>query len=391
MKVSVIVPIYNQEKYIKECLESLVVQDIDDFEILCIDDKSSDSSVKIIKKYVNTYDNVLLLRNRTNLGAAETRNVGIKHAQGEFILFVDADDWLLSEHVLSELYQIGSDNQADLVRYAISTDKVVVNEAVTDGKELFCKEMQSWRYRWDTVRNFIKRSFLYDNHIFFRGDIYGCEDLHFSTRVLLANPRVVEIDKVLYHYNKHEGSITKSPMRSRNIHGLISTLEDFLEMYRMEKNRNVALAILQIANVVSDICKTSLWLLEENLDISEWEEETQELYRTLFSRVRYLYGSQIFEHWEKIMEATEIYIYGAGKACRELLYYTQDRVTYKGIIVSKKNKETCLNQLEIYEVDDVRIQREALILIAVTGSAQNEIKEILRKNGYDNVISLGIE
>ena len=92
-KVSIIIPVYNVEKYLKRCLDSVCNQAYENLEILIVNDGSKDGSLKICNEYANKYSNIKLL-NQENQGLSESRNNGLKAATGEYVMFVDSDDWL---------------------------------------------------------------------------------------------------------------------------------------------------------------------------------------------------------------------------------------------------------------------------------------------------------
>lgn len=115
MKVSVIVPVYNTEKYLRRCLDSLVNQTIEDIEIIVINDCSPDNSKEILKEYEKKYkDKVKVFHNKTNKGIGYNRNYGIKKATGEYIGFVDSDDWV-NETMYDKLYKKAKEDNLDLV------------------------------------------------------------------------------------------------------------------------------------------------------------------------------------------------------------------------------------------------------------------------------------
>lgn len=97
MKVSIIVPIYNVEQYIEECLNSIYNQELADFEVLCIDDKGNDKSIEKVRKFVsiNNITNLKIIEHNENKGVSEARNTGIKNAKGKYICFLDSDDMLI--------------------------------------------------------------------------------------------------------------------------------------------------------------------------------------------------------------------------------------------------------------------------------------------------------
>lgn len=115
MKVSVIVPVYNTEKYLRRCLDSLVNQTLDDIEIIIIDDKSPDNSALIIYEYKKKYDNkIKVIHNKTNKGIGYNRNIGIKKSSGKYIMFIDSDDYL-DRSACEKLYSKAENEQLDLV------------------------------------------------------------------------------------------------------------------------------------------------------------------------------------------------------------------------------------------------------------------------------------
>ena len=94
VKVSVIIPVYNVEDYLKECLDSVLSQTLKDIEVICVDDCSTDDSLKILQEYANNDDRIKIIKNEKNSGQGFSRNEGIKKATGEYIGFVDSDDFI---------------------------------------------------------------------------------------------------------------------------------------------------------------------------------------------------------------------------------------------------------------------------------------------------------
>ena len=114
MKFSIIVPIYNVEKYLDKCLKSLINQTYSDYEIICIDDGSTDSSLEVLKKYQDE-DRILIYQNDSNRGLSYTRNRGMSYAHGEYIIFVDSDDWIYQETL--EVLEKKTINKPDIIFY----------------------------------------------------------------------------------------------------------------------------------------------------------------------------------------------------------------------------------------------------------------------------------
>ena len=93
VKISVIIPVYNSGEYLKQCLDSILSQSYIDFEIICIDDFSSDNSLDILQEYSLKDSRITIIRNPYNIGAARSRNIGIQLARGEYLIILDSDDW----------------------------------------------------------------------------------------------------------------------------------------------------------------------------------------------------------------------------------------------------------------------------------------------------------
>ena len=118
-KVSIIVPVYNVEKYLRECLDSIAMQTIDDFEVICINDGSEDNSDRILTEYEKKYKNIKILVHEENKGLSAARNTGIRNAAGEYLLFVDADDYILPE-TCETLYEQARKTESEVLFYNLS-------------------------------------------------------------------------------------------------------------------------------------------------------------------------------------------------------------------------------------------------------------------------------
>lgn len=113
-KISVIVPVYNTAEFLEECLISLSSQSLDNFEVICVDDCSTDSSLEIIKKKLRVDSRFRLIQNKNNLGVSASRNAGLESANGEYVYFLDSDDFL-EENALEILYSKARENDYDVV------------------------------------------------------------------------------------------------------------------------------------------------------------------------------------------------------------------------------------------------------------------------------------
>ena len=212
-KVSIIIPVYNVEKYLVRCLESCVRQTLQDIEIIAVDDCSTDNSRNILRDYEEKFNNFSVVYLEKNIRQGGARNVGIRMARGEYLLFLDSDDWI--EPNTCELLYEAADG-ADMVgaNHYISTD-------TTDKKtELQYKNSDVGRMNHDKLLKYTRtcgffwsriysKEFLMKNNIFFPEGIYY-EDAYFNFFTALYSEKIVKIEECFYHYYQREGSVIHS-------------------------------------------------------------------------------------------------------------------------------------------------------------------------------------
>lgn len=205
IKVSIIVPIYNAQDYIKRCLDALVEQDFqrDEFEILCIDDCSKDKSVEYLKEYEKQYTKIKCYYNEKNRGVSYSRNLGIQKAKGEYLAFCDADDWY-DKNSISAMYKKAVEEQADLLisNYYIDKGKHSLKRCVTGNftrnpipKGELIKYMDI-----SSSAKLIKKKILVDNKLSYPVDLRRCEEYEVIPVAAYFAERVVYTDDYTYHY-----------------------------------------------------------------------------------------------------------------------------------------------------------------------------------------------
>ena len=209
-KVSVIVPIYNMEKYLEKCLKSLIKQTLRDIEILCIDDGSTDSSSEIIKKYQKK-DNRIKLLSQENKGQASARNLGINNANGEYLGFVDSDDWVDKDY-FEKLYNYAKLYNADIAcagfkrcKYWQGTvrKKYLLPQLTDDiNKKVSIDNIPADNYIWNKI---YKREKWESAGIkFSEGRFF--EDIALTLKILNSMEKMVTVPKTYYHYRKRKNS-----------------------------------------------------------------------------------------------------------------------------------------------------------------------------------------
>ncbi|MEI0612260.1 glycosyltransferase [Brachyspira pilosicoli] len=252
IKVSVIIPVYNVEPYLKECLDSITNQTLKEIEIICIDDCSTDNSYKILEEYAKKDNRFILIKNEKNSGVAIARNCGIKKAVGEYIYFIDPDDYI-SLNYIEELYNTAKKYDSDITsNLNILHDKdgtfidyvpyCNIKSKELSGKSevsIINQKKNTEEYLHVVVWNKIfKRKFLNDNNLYFLEIKARCGDINFSAKVLMHNPKTSYNHKGTYYYRFREDSIANQANSLSNVDINIRAMQHFYDAIEYYKINN---------------------------------------------------------------------------------------------------------------------------------------------------------
>ncbi|MBR2958425.1 MAG: glycosyltransferase [Bacteroidales bacterium] len=234
MKISIVIPIYNVEQYLEQCLSSIQAQKYDDLEVICVNDGSTDDSRKILTEWATHFPQMRII-DRENGGLSAARNTGLKAAKGDYIVFIDSDDWVeptmlsrISEEVKGE----------DMICFACrksdygATDALVPEQS--DGWTYYNQHALEHRIIpfvcvW---QRYYRREFLIENRLHFREGILH-EDNEFTPRACLHAKSIKVIPDVLYNYRVRPGSImTTRGLRSKE--SLITIGNELSELFSNE-------------------------------------------------------------------------------------------------------------------------------------------------------------
>lgn len=212
--VSVIVPVYNVEKYLGKCIESIIEQDYSNLEIIIVDDGTPDNSGKIADEYASKDDRIKVLH-KENGGVASARNVGMDSATGDFILFVDSDDWLSKDHVSHLMYLQSLENADMCMTTGFYTQKGDVQKE-KDTIETMKPEdaaalLLSPKMVVGTYNKLYRRKWLNDNNLRQNEKLFSGEGLHFIVTVSQYANCVTVSDRKIYYYRRNvsESATTK--------------------------------------------------------------------------------------------------------------------------------------------------------------------------------------
>lgn len=213
-KISVIIPCYNGEKYIERCLNSLIAQNSSLFEVIIVNDGSTDNSEKLINRLIKNTPNFHLI-NQKNTGVSVARNSGIKHACGEYISFVDSDDYVSSNYIEKLLSFIETNKAADIIQF-----EAIRNE-----------------YRACVWSKCIKRGFLEKYKIlFFVGCTLG-EDLAFNEVLRIHTNKIAYCNSHIYIYEQNENSASLNYKNRLNIYKTLDVLYTYIKDYDYDLKR----------------------------------------------------------------------------------------------------------------------------------------------------------
>lgn len=258
MKFSIVIPVYNVEKYIHQCIESVLEQNFSDYEIILINDGSSDNCGKICDEYGQQHSHIIVIH-KSNGGLSDARNFGIKKAQGEYLIFLDSDDYWQGENILSSLQEIIDNENPDIIIHSFTYDNLYTIKKDHSTFKTFMKQINSIKNQKNNISDYktellikgiyestgwnkiIKKEIIDKYNLKFPfGKLH--EDIFWSFDILKVFEKISFFKSNFYQYRiNREGSITKEikPKNIINISDFIlkeSNLvtNDFMEIYLLQ-------------------------------------------------------------------------------------------------------------------------------------------------------------
>lgn len=268
IKVSVIIPVYNTEKYVREAVDSISKQTLKELEIILVNDGSTDHSLQIIKGLSNM-DSRITVYSQLNQGLSMARNAGLAHSQGKYIYFMDSDD-LLEKDAMELCYLKCEEKQLDFVFFDAQSffeDNVKnapslnylrtakLEDKTYIGYEALKEQLQNKEYTPSACLNFIRRNFLEKHHLQFYPSIIH-EDQLFTTLLYLQAERTSSINRAFFHRRMRENSIMTRKFSNRNMEGYLTVTNNIL--YFKEHTTNTELkAIIDL--YLSQMLNAAVW------------------------------------------------------------------------------------------------------------------------------------
>lgn len=405
IKISIIIPVYNVEKYIKFCLDSILSQTLDEIELICVDDCSRDKSLSILQIYQKEHKNMRIFLHSQNLGAGQARNTGIREAKGEFIMSIDPDDFLATDNALEMLYKKAKENYAlvcggSLVEYR---NGIIIDKFYDEMKKYRIQKegyvfFKDYQFPYAHTRYIINRNWLLDNNILYP-DYRSGEDISFMSNVLYKAGKCYLIEQDIYAYR------TRYKIRKYTE----STAEDYI-CSQMDVLK------LAIANEFKDLFDYTVKRLVK-FGLEQWYQflitnHTWDKVNEVNNTIEY--GNEIFKYKEKmnllldeetykkfILETNEqltiieqiigkydnFVIFGAGKGGQTAYKYLEKK-GYKAycFVVSEVGvDEKIVNGVPVISIDELDDASNYLFVIcSLNANTTTEMKCFLeRKEGYN--------
>ena len=395
IKVSIIIPVYNGENYLDQCIRSVLRQTMMELEIICVDDGSTDSSPDIVRQIAIEDTRVILLQQK-NQGAGMARNRGMQAASGRYIAFLDADDYYHDQNALELMVDIceeqGLSACASMYKYMIY-DIEKKEELLPGADKNMILHYRDFQMDFDYTNYLFERKLLMENDIFFPA-YRRFQDPPFLVRALYAADKFMLVDTCLYCCRVSDlNARFDTPKTADLIRGMIDNLvfaskqglntlfwntADRLEYeYTSIIIRNIAANDMSILNL----------LLQANQVVAEQLGDLDYIIRPIRML---LYPMNQYEKklLQKIDETNKLAIYGAGHFAKLFLLFLKKKNLLgkiENIVVSDlKGNQSEIEGIPVISFQQFSQERKMSLLIVVGGKIQREISDFLKQNNIDD-------
>ena len=406
-KVSVIIPVYNVEKYLDDCLQSVLKQDFDDMEILCVDDCSEDGSRQILERYAAKDSRIHIISYAKNGGLSYARNRAMEQAHGKYIYFLDSDD-MMPESVLKHLYRIASEDRLDVLKFDFRTiyedglggrEKLHISRrreeyrGIYDGQKLACQMMKhgdiyltAWSCLWSCT-------FLERHHLRFHEGILH-EDVPFCFLAFLMAERIRYLSEPCYIYRRRADSITSKTPSVKNIEGWLAGFVDVMRWgitHRVELEEDGIRAV--DAFLASQRGVAHRWLLQyggahpETLRFDD-PDVNLALLLALRNGYGFVKGYLTETEQKQLRNEQQIVIYGAGQIGREIASLLEEYGIYNYSLAVTRKKENGGMMQMVHELGDFQDRKDSVLVVISVGHALfSDLEEEAKRQGFLRIVN----
>jgi len=289
MKVSVLVPVYNVQDFLPKCIDSILGQTFKEFELILVDDGSTDSSGRICDESAMKDDRIKVFH-QTNQGIGATREFALQQSSGEYVMWVDSDDWIRTD-AIELLYNRAKEDNADVVRYWLEIlykDSSTIINPKYDGKISLLRDTIA--SQWASLcLTFTRKGLIEDCRLHFPENINNGEDYYFVNVILLRSNKIAFLNEVLYFYNR------LNPLSTIATPSMAKTYE------QIESTRLIAAELKEFG--FSEIYKSELifrkYVAKEGLmEINFWR------WLIIFPESNYIWVKALLGKWKKSLFQT---------------------------------------------------------------------------------------
>lgn len=233
--VSVIIPVYNTAPHLRRCLDSVCNQTLENIEIVCVDDGSTDNSKEILQQYKESDSRVCVITQQ-HKGIAAARNAGLQCVTGQYIGFVDSDDWIEPD-MFALAYSTAQREHVDIVAWGYSLDLLTEQKAIKDKKQtgfqnteqLLCAILSEGSYRDFLWNKLFSKNFVFGKKLSFDETLAVMEDRYFVFKAALAGGTLFYVPEIMYHYQRDKGSSYRVTDKSESMFTVSKRLVEALE------------------------------------------------------------------------------------------------------------------------------------------------------------------
>lgn len=430
-EISVIVPLYNAKKYIKEAIDSVLNQTFQDFEVIIVDDCSTDGSWQLCSKLYGDNDKIRLYRHEQNKTAGGARNTGLEHAEGKYIAFLDSDDLYMPE-ALATMHKAAEEHGAEVVHspgclipqgdqeHVAAADAfrtIIFDDMPASDKPVLINEDKAYRVElwarrklYGTIWNkLFRRDFLDRHHIRFEENLVPGQDAIFLFRCVFYARKYLWIPDIFYIYRRPAASVTRKKrdarfiaMQAKNIAAKIKALETYMaDIPWFSDKSEMQDKVREFAIIDTDPSFIQPGYHSQGLAEGS-EEEIRQAFKDMYGEQEYFVywyfhhyhlqragagvtneGQSYIFPYHLFQEGERTVIYGAGESGQSFYRQLQRQNYLEPVgIVDKRARELNTPDFPVQPVEDLKnMDFDALLIAVINEKAAREIKATLIKMG----------
>lgn len=397
IKISVIIPIFNMSKWIGKAIDTVEKQKLKELEIICVDDGSTDNTLEILNTYKQKYSNLIIIH-QDNQGAGPARNLGMDYATGEYLFFLDADDYFFSEDALEYLYKKAKEKNAYICRGSSCDDRdgIICYDGLRSERS-FQKEGFIKKEAFPGVTGYWAgiycRSFIVSNKILFP-DLRRTQDGVFFVEALAKAGEIYCVPKQIYVYRKEHKKVLYSEKKAVDaIKGICETiriasengLRTIISNYRKEISGEPCALLYKYAATGNSEMLMLATELNRLINGDLYEGKAIKIYIEEIQKKETVFLNEL-------KNREEIYVFGAGTIGGKVVdYLKRNGIIPTAVIVSDMlQNPQFLNEIPVRQINEIRTDKDYEVIIATFPYSQDAIARLLKENNFTNIIPLDL-